>query len=190
MTAEINTLVNQYRRDKWISHLDNCDMGSHRLWSTIRHLSGTNSNKGHIAVAFNDVQQSDAKKCAKKFCQQFVAHPTQQNRTNRSIKRTIKKLCREDTTRSFTRSEVEAAISKAKASKALGPDGIAMLIMKKLGPAAMEYLTQIFNLSIHTLVIPEIWKVARVIPLLKPENQPTKENPTAQSPYYHQWQRF
>ena len=64
--------------------------------------------------------------------------------------------------------EVEAAIKKTRSSKALGPDELESLILKKLGTNATAYITEMFNRSIKHSVIPGIWKCSRVIPLLKP----------------------
>ncbi len=68
----------------------------------------------------------------------------------------------------FTDGEVQSAITKAKSSKSIGPDGISMLMLKYLGPTGVNYLTKVLNLSMATLQIPDVWKVERVVPLLKP----------------------
>ena len=60
------------------------------------------------------------------------------------------------------------AIKKAKASKALGPDNIATIHLKHIGPFGIKHLTTIFNLSLQTCTIPDIWKHSTIIPLLKP----------------------
>ena len=69
---------------------------------------------------------------------------------------------------SFTTDQTTEAIKKAKASKALGPDGLSSLHLKNLGPAGIKYLTDLFNLSTSTSTIPAIWKTSIIIPLLKP----------------------
>ena len=65
--------------------------------------------------------------------------------------------------------EVEAAIKKTRSSKALGPDELAPLMLKKLGTNATAYITEIKH-----SVIPGIWKCSREIPLLKP-GKPTDQ---------------
>lgn len=53
-------------------------------------------------------------------------------------------------------------------SKVVGPDGISIFSMlKKVGPVALDYLTHHFKIFIHKLVIPELWKEARIIPIVK-----------------------
>ena len=43
-----------------------------------------------------------------------------------------------------------------KTSKAIGPDGISNLLLKHLGPLGLEYLTNVFNLSLQNTIIPQI----------------------------------
>ena len=54
---------------------------------------------------------------------------------------------------------------------ALGPDQLAPVHLKHLGPRGIKFLTETINLSLSSYRIPERWKVGRVIPLLKP-NKP------------------
>ena len=69
---------------------------------------------------------------------------------------------------SFTSDDTIEAIKLAKSSTAIGPDGMFTLHLKKLAHGAINYLTNIFNLSISTGQIPEIWRKAIIIPILKP----------------------
>ena len=60
------------------------------------------------------------------------------------------------------------AIRLAKSSTAIRPDWVSTLQLKKLAQGAINYLTNIFNLSISTGQIPEIWHKAMFTPILKP----------------------
>ena len=60
------------------------------------------------------------------------------------------------------------AIKRSKSSTALGPDALAAVHLKHLGPIALGYLTELFNISIANSDIPSIWKNALVLPVLKP----------------------
>ena len=59
-------------------------------------------------------------------------------------------------------------IRLAKSSTAIGPDGMSTLHLKNLAQGAINYLTNIFNLSILSGQIPEIWHKAIIIPIPKP----------------------
>ena len=76
--------------------------------------------------------------------------------------------------RPFTLDDTVAAIKCAKHSTALGPDGLAALHLKHLGPIALGYLTELFNLSVANSDLPAIWKNALVLPVLKPNKSPTE----------------
>ena len=86
---------------------------------------------------------------------------------SRIVKRNIAKNTLSDAP-SFTPTQTAEAIRKSKTSKALGPDGLSNVHMKHLGPAGIAYLTKIYNLSMETSIIPDIWKHSIIIPLLKP----------------------
>ena len=68
----------------------------------------------------------------------------------------------------ITTTQVSKAIKKSKNSKALGPDEISPIMLKHLGPKAINYLTNIYNHCVNQAIIPSVWKTGRVIPLLKP----------------------
>ena len=53
--------------------------------------------------------------------------------------------------RTLTPSDVTRAIRGTRSWKALDPDGKAPLHLKKLGPRAVEYLTNVINLSLTSL---------------------------------------
>jgi hypothetical protein len=69
---------------------------------------------------------------------------------------------------SFTVQSVEDAIRCSKSSTAVGPDGLTAIHLKHLGPRALSYLTELFNISTRKAEIPAIWKKAIIIPILKP----------------------
>jgi len=49
-----------------------------------------------------------------------------------------------------------------------GPDNINIKHLKHFGPIAIQYLTDIFNLALNNNTIPQIWKLAKIIPIPKP----------------------
>ena len=168
LNMEIRNTVNQHKRDKWTKHLAECDLrkGSKKLWKTIKGLSKKEERSDNIAIKFSNKTTYRAKDCANKLNQMyFPANPNKKEKEHRHIMRKLKKT---NSSFSLISAEVEAAISRTKNSKALGPDELAPLILKKLGPLAVAYITKMFNCSLHTATIPSIWKKSRVIPLLKP----------------------
>ena len=52
------------------------------------------------------------------------------------------------------------------------PDGISYRNLEQLGPVAVGALTDIFNISIQQKIIPNIWKLGKIVPNLKPSESP------------------
>src|SRR6476619_7234326 len=51
-------------------------------------------------------------------------------------------------------------------------DNVNIRHLKHLCPLAIKYLTEIFNLSLNQNIIPQIWKLAKTIPIPKPNKDP------------------
>ena len=66
--------------------------------------------------------------------------------------------------------EVVKIIGKLNQSKSPGHDGIGNLIVKKVASVISKPLTDIFNLSLSTGMVPEQLKLAKVIPIFKKED--------------------
>lgn len=75
---------------------------------------------------------------------------------------------------SLSEEQVSQALGSTKPSKALGPDELSPIMLKYLGPTAISYLTKLLNLSLRHQVIPNVWKVGRIIPLVKPGKPASK----------------
>ena len=56
-----------------------------------------------------------------------------------------------------------------------------MIHLKHLGSIPLQYLTNVFNLSLSSSTIPSIWKQSTIIPLLKPGKSVTTASHTDQS---------
>ncbi len=74
---------------------------------------------------------------------------------------------------SFTADDILAAIKKTKVSKALGPDGLAPIHLRHIGPKVAAYLAALFNLSLATSIIPDRWRQSIIIPLVKAGKDPS-----------------
>ena len=89
-----------------------------------------------------------------------------QNTKNRKIDKHTKKLT--STHINLTSVQVYEAINKSSNNNSTGPDNINIKHLKHLGPLAIEYLTSLLNLALNTNTIPHIWKLAKIIPIPKP----------------------
>ena len=68
--------------------------------------------------------------------------------------------------------EVNLAIRSTKKSKAFGPDNKAPIMLKHLEPISIAYITRLKNLSMSIFSIPSLWKIGRIIPIIKPNKRP------------------
>ena len=64
--------------------------------------------------------------------------------------------------------QTSAALKSTKNTNSTGPDGLNIRYLKHLGPKGLDYLTKILNLSLNKNIIPQIWKLAKIIPIPKP----------------------
>ena len=106
---------------------------------------------------------------ASKFAQQFT--PPLMRLTGDKSKIQLKRQFHQlplTGTPSFTPADTRETIRLAKSPMAIGADGMSTLHLKKLAQGAINYLTNIFKLSISTGQIPEIWHKAIIIQILKP----------------------
>ena len=168
LNKEINQKINLHRKNKWHEHLATCKQGSKKLWSTIKSLNNKPQQPDNQGIYFDNKGTTDAKKIANKFNQQYT--PPSNKKPLQQLRKTLRSMKRRSRHQHvvFTPAQTLAAIKKAKSSKALGPDGLSPIMLKNLGPHAINFLTEIFNKCMATSIIPNIWKTAKIIPLLKP----------------------
>ena len=131
-----------------------------------------------LPISFGNQTFTKFKDIAAQFTKQFTSVvPHSSNPNARKIWRSIKKrhLTDEDAP-TFTAEAVKSAIQGGGNSKAAGPDHLTILHLKHLGPSGLNYLTQIFNLSIRYSSIPAIRKSAIFIPILKAGKPDTQDS--------------
>ena len=172
LNNEITSDIQHHKTALWKSHLDgNWDHreNTHTLWKTLKNLSNKkmHTNKNHT-ISFNNKPSVTSTQIANSFNKQFInTVPHTSNKTNRKIDKQVHKLPK--TTFILTTSEISAAIRNSKNNNSTGPDGISIRHLKHIGPLGLTYLTNTFNLALNTNTIPHMWKLANIIPILKPE---------------------
>ena len=172
LNKQIKKLVVEDKRTKWQSAVDKCDLraGMSHLWRLVKGLGGKQPhNSPNKVVRFAEMTYLDPKMIDNKFVHQFTPPPIRLtgDKSNRQLKRQFHQLPLRGTP-SFTPADTKEAIRLAKSSTAIGPDGMSTLHLMKLAHGAINYHTNIFNLSISTGQIPEIWHKAIIIPILRP----------------------
>ena len=177
LNREIFTEMNIHKHEKWVNKVQDINKTcSSDLFKLIKNLNGKNTTNKNQAIKFKGKYISSAYGLANAFNHQYcsiIRHTTSD--THRKIWKDNKKFELNDNIK-VTTDQTREEIKKAKASKAMGPDKISNVHLKQLGPKAVEYLTQIFNLSLSRSVIPGIWKKSVVVPLLKPGKSAQESN--------------
>ena len=75
-----------------------------------------------------------------------------------------------------TVAEVNALISGLKASKSIGPSSLPTKIMKQLNDIIASPLAELINKSFQSGIFPDIFKIAKVIPIFKGESRVVSNN--------------
>jgi hypothetical protein len=72
----------------------------------------------------------------------------------------------------FKQSEIQTVINNLFPKTSPGYDLITGKILQELPPAAIKFITQLFNASLILGYVPDQWQVAQIILILKPANLP------------------
>ena len=176
LNKNINNIIRDHKREKWRNHVSDINRihDSQKLFKLIKTLNGGSQKANqNQAIQFKGKYLSSPQQIAAAFNKQFssvIAHKS--SKSARRMKKEIRKNSLNASSQQYTAQQTKEAIKLAKASKALGPDGISTVHLKHLGPAGLQYLTDIFNISVKKGQIPAIWKTSVIVPLLKP-NKPS-----------------
>ena len=160
LANQMTIRVDKYYHRTGISH----------LWRLVKGLSGKQPhNSPNNGVRCADKIYLDRKMIANIFAHQFTPPLIRLtgDKSKRQLKRQFHQLSLTGTP-SIMPADTKEAIRLAKSSTAIEPDGMSTLHLKKLAHGAINYLTNIFHLSISTGQIPEIWHKAMIILILKP----------------------
>src|SRR5437867_8046154 len=171
LSKEITSQIFVHRNEQWKVKLD--QIGDHKknsrtLWNTINYLGGKKPPlQANTVIAFSGKPAITPQQKASAFNKQFVNTVNHATKTsNRKINKQTKAL--PSSPIHITSIQVSEAISKSSDNNSTGPDHINIRHLKHLGPFAIQYLTDVLNLALNFNVIPQIWKLAKIIPIPKP----------------------
>ena len=164
LSRRIDQLTSQHRRNEWIRRVENPNTN---VWNLLRNMSCPPSSPPNQPICFGTNSVSDPKIIANNFCRQFCPKPNSKTPSaQRPLLRNLRSL--DLWNPNFSAEDVARAVKASNNSKALGPDLIAPIHLKKLGVHGYSYLANIFNASLSTCKIPTVWKTGKVIPIAKP----------------------
>ena len=168
LNNDISSLILNHKKDKWKKTVEEIKPSSSKLHKLIKRLNGKSIAPSNQPIKYKGKYHSCPAKIADNFNKQYssVVHH-KSSKSSRKVTKNIRKNSLENPNIHTVEETIEA-IKKSKASKAIGPDKISNIHLKHLGIAGITFLTKIFNLSLKTCEIPDIWKSSIIIPLPKP----------------------
>ena len=175
LNKDISQAIQTHRSGIWKEHLDghwDHRQNTHILWKTINGLSNKKPTPiTNNTITFKNYTAITPKQKANQFTKQFTNITKHKTKTHyRKIHRKIESL--QTTPIKITIAQTSAALKSTKNTNSTGPDGLNIRHLKHLGPKGLDYLTKILNLSLNKNIIPQIWKLAKIIPIPKPNKDP------------------
>ena len=162
--------INNHRRSKWVSTVEETDMkhSSRKAWSTInKHTGKKNTSPNPNSISANAVAPCHLKNA--KFQQpnkEFTRLVNRELRAEWNSPSVDQDLCGD-----FTADELHSAISLLKPGKAPGPENLHLEFLIHLEEKCQDWLLKLLSSCLHLKKIPRICKLAKVVPVLKP-NKP------------------
>ena len=145
-----------------------------KIWSFVKSISGTPDapSTGEVMKHKGKVISSNSRK-ANIFSSHYASvSKLTFDKNERSLNREAKRMLNSKSVghqscRPFTMSDLKTAIRKMKSRGAPGADDIPPSFIKALDPTALAVLLSLFNESFEGATIPQAWRFAIIIPLLK-----------------------
>ena len=164
------------KEEAWTEFVESLEIDddSSKVWRTIKSLDGSapTSSAPNEALCHKGKTLTTNKAKADVFAQHYASVSTLSfNKAERDEIRNIKKKIHapgpDIQLPPLTMQEMKAALRKMKRRGAPGCDDIPPAFLKELGPKGLTELLAICNLSFANADIPQIWRHAVIIPLLK-----------------------
>ena len=146
-----------------------CTMGSQAQHTHTRSMQqSTSTHTKHI----HNIQQQNSnhthtycelfRQTIYKLCQTGNTQDRHSNRATHSI---------QGYNITLTTSHVQEAIKQSKNNNSQGPDKLNIRHLKQIGPLGLAFLTSMFKTALNKNIIPHTWKLAIIVPILKPKKR-------------------
>lgn len=178
--AEVKRLIGAAKEKYWRSFVERLseDPGSVKSWKVIRNLAGrspaSNCNKA-LTQGEKEIRSNRAK--ADAFAKSYAnisRHKLskEERKKERDVKISLTEASRvlgpkTEEESEFTVAELDGALNETKSSSAPGADGIHPRFLQELGAHGRLALLDCFNLSWSMGELPQSWRRATIVPILK-----------------------
>lgn len=177
---QINHLVNNDINHQWSIQLQNINKGGRKLWKLAKHLKGkSDSTVSKIKIAQKSTTDDDdrASCLAEIFKKSHTLTSSFTHSNDKNVSNTVKQFesmmffdCQAPI---ITQIEIYRIINNLKPFKSPGPDTIQNILLKKLPPSAINWLTHTINACIKLSYWPTSFKTAKIVPILKSGKPPS-----------------
>ena len=174
--AEVKEMILEEKQKSWREVVEgalNAD-DERKVWGFIRSLNGSASNNApNQTLNVKGKTLSSNQKKADAFVEHYAeVSSLKLSKEDRAERRALKKRLQtptvdDESAAPFTMEDLEKALAAMRVKGAPGPDDIPPSFLKALGPAAKAELLEIFNESMQYANVPQIWRMAFILPLLK-----------------------
>ena len=171
----VRDMIRESKENRWKEFLEDSDSSSnpHKIWSTIKSLSGRNTASIRNETLVHEGREYITNKAkADVFLQRYAAtsrlNIPKECRIKNSVRRSlIGPIVEDPSSIPFNAAEMSNAITRMKVKGAPGKDKIHPRFIKAMGPIAASFMLRIFNDSWKTGSCPASWREAIIVPILK-----------------------
>lgn len=169
------------KRTSWLYYINGISSKtpSSVVWKKIRKLSGKYVPHPTPSLKINDILITDPEEVANKLGHHFAQIsgaknylPTFQKIRNNQVHLNFDLKDKEAYNEAFSLEELKDALSSTKPTSP-GEDRILYEMLKHLPEDAKEFLLKIINKIWDTGILPMSWKIAIIVPVVKPRKDPT-----------------
>lgn len=188
---QLNLLIKYHvlndRNNSWSKFIHRLPIGKKKFWLLSKAIKGKRAPVGTLHVDGADIYDSEIK--ANTIAQTFENfHGTTHSIISPNERKVIKfcewldNTCLQENIDDVLTSvdEVRFYVNQLKNSKAPGIDGIKPIVLKNMPNSIFIIISKVFNWCLTTGYFPEIFKNAKVIPILKQGKDP--KSPTSYRP--------
>lgn len=180
--AKVRYLIKIGRRTTWESFVQSININTpiKDVFNKINKISGVSKFQNNPIIIINDRQYSSPSEIATCIAKAFQTHSLSDNYTSKFKLKQSKiniqyqlnenpNICYND---NFNMTDFDSCILKCNGSSP-GPDNINYEMLKNLPLSTKNELLYIYNTIWDTGKFPNNWKKALVVPILKPQGNPT-----------------
>ena len=161
--------------DKIAEKLNSNELGPKDWWKTLKQFIKPWSNSVIPPLSKEDIIYSEEKEKVEILNEHFSRQNSPDDTTA-----TLPNIVHDNEstldTLNFTPIEVENVLKSLKTGKATGPDHINNRILKELSRPLSSPLCELFNFSVSSGKVPDIWKQANITPIFKKDDASDPSN--------------